>query len=235
MERDARRAWLVAAGVTAFAAAATVYGFHPSNAGSGRILLAIGGLYAVLCVGALRWLRSARLLKLRLMPKRGDITLGFLLAAGLYGGAALFHGVVTPRASERHAWMMRLYLQIGELQPGYADVTVGVSMLTGLGVMVVAALEEVTWRGWVMQALARPYGPRPALWMTTGLYTVAHLATLQLLRDPDAGLNPLVVIAALGCGLVWGLVATVSNRLPVAVCSHALFSWAVVEYPLLRL
>jgi membrane protease YdiL (CAAX protease family) len=45
-----------------------------------------------------------------------------------------------------------------------------------------------------------------------------------------------VVIAALGCGLVWGVLVARTGRLPVAIVSHALFTWCVVlQVPLWRL
>src|SRR5207237_92170 len=72
--------------------------------------------------------------------------------------------------------------------------------------------------------------------VTVVLYAAAHLPTMVLLRDPFAGPNPLVVLAALGCGLVWGLVVARTGRLPVAIVSHALFTWGVVlQFPLWRL
>jgi membrane protease YdiL (CAAX protease family) len=44
------------------------------------------------------------------------------------------------------------------------------------------------------------------------------------------------VLAALGCGLVWGLIVARTGRLPVAIFSHALFTWCVaVQFPLWRL
>ena len=68
------------------------------------------------------------------------------------------------------------------------------------------------------------------------LYALAHLPTVLLLRDPFAGPNPLVVLAALGCGLVWGLIVARTGRLPVAIFSHALFTWCVaIQFPLWRL
>jgi len=50
------------------------------------------------------------------------------------------------------------------------------------------------------------------------------------------GCGGLVVLAALGCGLVWGLVVARTGRLPVAIVSHVLFTWGVVlQFPLWRL
>ena len=72
--------------------------------------------------------------------------------------------------------------------------------------MAVAALEEISWRGFVYSLLEERLGTRRAWPATAVLYALAHLPTVFLLRDPFAGPNPLVVLAALGCGLVWGLI-----------------------------
>jgi hypothetical protein len=48
------------------------------------------------------------------------------------------------------------------------------------------------------------------------------------MRDPDAGPNPLVPLAALGAGLVWGWMAQRYERLLPGIFSHVLFDWTVV-------
>jgi membrane protease YdiL (CAAX protease family) len=105
-----------------------------------------------------------------------------------------------------------------------------------LAVVVVASLEEISWRGLVFPALEDSLGTRRAWPATALLYAVAHLPTMFILRDPFAGPNPLVVIAALGCGLVWGLIVVRTGRLAVAIISHALFTLAIaIHFPLWRL
>ena len=71
-----------------------------------------------------------------------------------------------------------------------------------------------------------------------GLYALVHLPTLWALSDttlevgtkPGAsGLNPIVVIGALGAGLVWGaMVRIFGGRLWPSIVCHALFDWAVL-------
>jgi hypothetical protein len=103
-------------------------------------------------------------------------------------------------------------------------------------VVVVAALEEISWRGYVYPILEERLGTRRAWPATAFLYALAHVPTMFLLKDPFAGPNPLVVIAALGCGLVWGLVVARTGRLPVAIISHVLFTLAIaIHFPLWRL
>jgi CAAX protease family protein len=94
-------------------------------------------------------------------------------------------------------------------------------------------MEELSWRGLVYSILEERMGTRRAWPATAVLYAAAHLPTLILLRAPFAGPNPLLVIAALGCGLIWGLLVARTGRLPVAIASHALFTWGIVlQFPL---
>ena len=46
------------------------------------------------------------------------------------------------------------------------------------------------------------------------------------------GPNPLLVVAAFGCGIVWSFLRYRTGRLAPAVISHAIFSWAIVEFPI---
>ncbi|MEZ4295896.1 MAG: CPBP family intramembrane glutamic endopeptidase [Polyangiaceae bacterium] len=66
------------------------------------------------------------------------------------------------------------------------------------------------------------------------LYAVAHASTLSLLAHPVAGWNPLLVAAAFGGGLVWGHLYNRTGRLAPGMFAHALFSWAIVDFPLWR-
>jgi membrane protease YdiL (CAAX protease family) len=45
------------------------------------------------------------------------------------------------------------------------------------------------------------------------------------LRDPVAGPNPLLVIGALGCGIVWTYTALLTKRLPPVIFSHIAFTY----------
>ena len=54
------------------------------------------------------------------------------------------------------------------------------------------------------------------------------MPTIWALRDKNAGYNPLIVVAALGCGLVWGFMARRFERLLPGMISHVLFDWTVL-------
>ena len=86
-------------------------------------------------------------------------------------------------------------------------------------------VEELTWRGLVLSALTADLGNRRAWPIAAVAYGAAHVPTLFTLADPTVGPNPLIVFAALGCGLVWSFVASVLGRLPPVIVSHAVFSY----------
>jgi hypothetical protein len=219
----------IAVGVLVTLATAAVIGFafSPERAGQPSLLIAIGGLYAVLAAAAIYRMRARGELAKQMRPHSGDLTLGALTAALMYGVATAGHMALTGRGSPREGWIMRIYLQIG-------DPEIEGRVLVSAAVFGIAALEEIAWRGLVFRALKGKLSDARAWLVTTLLYAAAHLPTLFLLADPTAGPNPMLIAAALGCGLAWGRIALRTDRLTPAIFSHALFSWAVVEFPIWR-
>jgi hypothetical protein len=69
------------------------------------------------------------------------------------------------------------------------------------------------------------FGTRRGWPIATLLYGLAAVPTAFGLADPQAGLNPLLVIAAVGCGLFWSFMAMMVGRLPPVIISHAAFSY----------
>jgi membrane protease YdiL (CAAX protease family) len=100
--------------------------------------------------------------------------------------------------------------------------------------MVVAAIivtaigEELVWRGLVTSLLEERVGSRRAWVWAAVLYAVALLPTLWALRDPVAGLNPVLPVAALVSGLVWGGMSRRFERLLPGMFSHVLLAWTVL-------
>ena len=218
---------LIAAAVTIATALTIGWAFHPDRAGAASMLIAIGAVYAPGAVLTLLWLRRRGELRSSLLPMAGDLTAGAVIAALLYGAAMGANLLLTPPGSPRSAWILRLYLQLGDPEAMGRVVVAGV-------VFVIAALEEIVWRGLAMRALESPLGSLRAWLLSSVLYAAAHLPTLFLLGDPVAGPNPLIVMAAMGCGLVWGWIVLRWGRLTPAVFAHAFFSWAVVSFPIWR-
>jgi membrane protease YdiL (CAAX protease family) len=212
-------------------AAAMTLAMQQGMAGSPMALLALGLPYAALAVLAILYLQREGTLGDKLRPRSGDLTFGAIVTVMLFFGAIAGRKFIAPQGSVRDAWIMRIYLQIGDPEFMQQRV-VGIS----LAIIVVAILEEIAWRGLVYALVEERLGTRRAWPVTAVLYAAAHLPTLILLADPYAGPNPLIVLAALGCGLVWGLIVARTGRLPVAIFSHALFTWCVaVQFPLWRL
>jgi len=223
---DGRAGIAIALAVTVIVAAGMWFAFDPKRAGL-NMLAVIGGTYAVLLVPTLMWLRKEGTLRQQLTPSRGDISIGALLAVLMYVVVVLLHRALGAPGSIGGAWTMRLYLQIG-------DPRVTAAFYIGLAVMAVATAEEIIWRGWVMRVLVKARGERAGWLLGTALYALAHAPTVYLLRDELAGLNPMLVLAAGACGLVWGYLAVRIDRLGPSVFAHMLFSWAVIEFPILK-
>jgi membrane protease YdiL (CAAX protease family) len=215
----------VALGVTLASAGVVAYAFDPARAGKGAMIGSIGALYAVLAALALRRLHRRGELRLLFRPAYGDVTLGAATAGVLYGCARIAGSILAAHGSPREMWLTWLYLQLGDPDaPGRT--------LVGVAVFAVAALEEIVWRGLVMRTQEEVMSPRRAALVSSLLYAAAHLPTLVLLRPPGGMLNPLVVLAALGCGLVWSFLVIRTGRLTPALLAHALFSWSIIEFPL---
>jgi membrane protease YdiL (CAAX protease family) len=212
-------------------AAALTIAMQPGLSGSPLALLILGLPYLVLSVLGILYLRREGTLGEKLRPKAGDLTFGALVTVMLFFGAIAGRKFFAPHGSVREAWVMRVYLQIGD--PEFLQQRV---LAVSIAVTAVALLEEFAWRGLIYTLVEERFGTRRAWPLTAVLYAGAHLPTILLLSDPYAGPNPLIVMAALGCGLVWGLIVARTGRLPVAMFSHALFTWCVaVQFPLWRL
>lgn len=215
----------------ALIAGAVTVAMLPNMSGSPIALLALALPYAVLAVFGILYFKREGTLGEKLRPKAGDLTFGAVVTVMLFFGAIAGRKFLAPHGSVRDAWVARVYLQIGDPELMQQRV-LGAS----LAIVLVAILEEIAWRGLIYALVEERLGTRRAWPVTAVLYAAAHIPTIFLLRDPYAGLNPLVVLAALGCGLVWGLIVARTGRLPVAIFSHALFTWCVaVQFPLWRL
>lgn len=217
----------VALAATVTIGGAVWFAFRPEQAGTWGMLLALLGAQVPFAALAVGLLAREGALAAELRPHRGDLTFGFLAALLMYGAAMavrqIFLGADTPRSW----WLARVYLQLG-------DTSENRSLYVGLVVLVIAALEELVWRGLVMRSLRPSMGPMRAWVVSSVLYGLAHAATVPLLGHPVAGPNPLLVAAAIGGGLVWGHLYNRTGRLGPALFAHALFSWAIVDFPLWR-
>ena len=155
--------------------------------------------------------------------RSGDFTRGFAAAAILFACSWAFMKVVMPVGSDRESWLARLYLQLGDPTTLRKNVAFVV-----MGIIVMAAAEELVWRGLVRSLLEELVGTSRAWVWAAVLYALAHLPTMWALRDPVAGVNPILPVAALGAGLVWGYMSRRFERLLPGIFSHILFDWTVL-------
>lgn len=216
--------WAVAAVATLLIGLATWVGFDPEAQGSTTLLVVLGAAYLVLGAVSVVRLRARDELSL-LRPRSGDLSIGALVAFLLYGMAYAFHALVTAPGQAGEGWIVRVYLVLGD---PFSDGR----HLVAISVAVIGALEELCWRGLVFPALESRLGTLRAALLSILLFAAAHLPTLHRLADPTAGLNPLLVFAALGCGAAWTYLRWRVDRLVPVLLSHALFTWAIVEFPL---
>jgi membrane protease YdiL (CAAX protease family) len=116
----------------------------------------------------------------------------------------LMPGVLPDRAGNIHA----VYANRGGLSP----FLVGVLLLFPIGFG-----EELFWRGFVQRRLGEKRNPFHAFLVTTLLYTGVHLPTG----------NPVLILAALTCGLFWGGLYWASGSLVAVLLSHMLWDPAI--------
>jgi hypothetical protein len=198
--------------------------FLPQYSGAVAFWGLAGGPTVLLAAVAAWWASREELLREWLTPRWGDFSRGVVAAVLLFGVAWAFSRVVAPVGSPREIWLVTLYGQIGDPR-----VLQHRAPLVGAAIVVVAAAEELVWRGAVTQLLAERVGSRTAWVWAAVLYAVAFVPTAWSLRAGGGGpLDPVLPVAALGAGLLWGAMARTFGRLAPGILAHALFDYAVV-------
>jgi membrane protease YdiL (CAAX protease family) len=147
--------------------------------------------------------------------KGGDLSVGILLGMLLLAVGWLVKSRLVPEGSPREGWLFQIFLFAGPLH----------GTTKTLALLAMVAMEEIVWRGFVAHNLSQALGTRRALPLAALLYALALLPTAWTLADPQAGLNPLLILAALGCGIVWTFLALRNKRLFPVWASHAVFSY----------
>lgn len=193
--------------------------FQLSFAGRAAFYWVFGLPHAALAVLAIQGFKRDGTLAQRLTPRGGDLSIGALVGLGLLMASWGARTLIMPAGSPRQAWLLHLYLVLGD-----PDTLQHSVVLTGaLGLIVVA--EELVWRGMVLDELTERLGTRRGWLVSALLYALAALPTVYLLRDSMAGPNPLLVIAAFGCGLVWTFLAGRLGRLLPSIVAHLVFTY----------
>ncbi|MBL8610620.1 MAG: CPBP family intramembrane metalloprotease [Myxococcales bacterium] len=212
------------AAIVAVVGAATYMGFLEKHAGKPSFVVIVGLPTVLFAVYGVFRARRDGVLRERFAVRGGDFTIGALTAAGLFGGAYAFTHYVAPLGTPRSGWLLRIYLQVGDPAVLREKIPYVVAAL-----VVVVVAEEIVWRYLVPTLLEDVVGSRRAWMVAAVCYSVAHAPTAFSMWREGSGYNPLLPIAALGCGLVWGAVTyRLGGRLLPSIFSHALFDWAVV-------
>ena len=140
-----------------------------------------------------------------------NILLGIILAALLYAVfylgnqflvmvSRLFPALLPDPAGD----IASVYANLGGLSPAL----VGLLLFFPIGFG-----EEIFWRGFVQRRFRERWSARFGFVLTTLLYTAIHLPTG----------NPVLILAALTCGLFWGGFYWATGRLVPVLVSHMLW------------
>lgn len=207
--------------VTLVVALANHWAFRLEYLGSATFGLTLAVPYVLLATAAVVYAKREDVLRSWVSPKWGDFTLGFAIALVTVGSAWGFVRFVCAPGTPRESWIARLYLQLGSP----ADLKAHMGAVAAL-VITMAVCEELVWRGLVPYLLEPLTGSRRAWMVSAFLYAIAHLPTAWNLRDPVAGLNPILPLGALGAGALWGITSRYFGRLTPNIIGHAFFGWA---------
>jgi membrane protease YdiL (CAAX protease family) len=210
-----KEVWLVVAVVTAAYAAA----FRIDVNGTAAFFAWFGLPHLALSAYAAFSLHRDGTLAARLKPRFGDLSLGVVVGLALLLASWVGRAVLVPSGTPRTLWLYMLYARLGDPEELQRSVVLTLSLI------VITLMEELVWRGLVLERLNERLGTRFGWVAAAALYALASVPTLYLMRVPDIGLNPLLTIAAFGCGMVWSfLTARLGRMLPSAI-SHAAFSY----------
>jgi uncharacterized protein len=205
---------LVTVCVTAIMTGATL----PQDSSSGFWFVTFAGYLGLSALSVFVLARQQKLSSL-LTLRGGDLTLG-IVSGLVFTGAALYAlRYIAPLSDPRGAWLLTIYAQTGEIQG---------DLFRTVGLVGVVAGEELVWRGLVLTQALERWGPKRGVPLCAVLYAVAHLPTIATLAVPGVGYNPLLVLAALVMGLVWGTMSWLTTRLLPAFFCHLVFSYFMV-------
>jgi membrane protease YdiL (CAAX protease family) len=207
-------------------AIASYFAFLPQSSATIAFWVFAVGPTIVLAGLAAAWAQREELLAEWLSPKWGDFTRGVVGAVLLFCVAWAFARLVAPVGSTREIWLVSLYGAFGDPRVLQAHAPALAATIAAT-----AIAEEVLWRGAVTHLLAERVGSRLAWVWAAGMYALAYVPTawsLRALAGQGGGLNPVLPMAALAAGLVWGGMARAFGRLAPSILAHALFDWGVV-------
>ncbi|MDR1562622.1 MAG: CPBP family intramembrane metalloprotease [Dysgonamonadaceae bacterium] len=98
------------------------------------------------------------------------------------------------------------------LKEGQSKTLIAIGLL-----LIIGPAEEIFWRGYVQHSLIERYGEWTALIVTASVYTLVHIWSF----------NFMLIMAALVCGLFWGVMYRYNKNLVPIVISHAVWDATV--------
>jgi membrane protease YdiL (CAAX protease family) len=179
--------------------------FSPRTGGLLNFWLAMSGAAVVLCAtGA--WLGGGLRKQFRFSLR--DVAVGCASAAVLWciflAGdffSSLLFDFARPQVHD-----------IYRMKEGESPLLIGALLL-----LLIGPAEEIFWRGYVQRTLSARYGEWTALAVTALTYALVHVWSF----------NFMLIMAALVCGIFWGLLYRYNKNLLTLTLSHALWDVAV--------
>ncbi len=105
------------------------------------------------------------------------------------------------------------------LKDGQSKLWIALGLLFVMG-----PAEEIFWRGYVQHKLIGKYGEWKAFIITTLIYTLVHIWSF----------NFMLIVAAMVCGIFWGLMYRYNKNLVPLIISHSLWDFAVfILFPIM--
>lgn len=166
---------------------------------------------AMACSAAFLWAMSAFLDKnfsKQFSFNVKDLVIGLMSAAVLYGVFVVGNYLSTQWFDFAGTQIQGIY----GMKEGQNLVLVGV-LLTAL----IGPAEEIFWRGYVQKQLGARYGDWFAVLITVLIYTLVHIWSF----------NFMLIMAAMVCGLFWGILYKYHKNIVTLIVSHAVWDVAV--------
>lgn len=135
------------------------------------------------------------------------------------GSAAFLYTVFTAGDMITSIWQP----QDGKVWAVYSTREQAPDWLIGLLLLIIGPGEEFFWRGFVQKRLVAVYNFKHGYILAALLYAAVHAVSL----------NPILILAALVCGLFWGMLYRITDSIWTCAISHAV--WDVMIFVVLPL
>lgn len=140
----------------------------------------------------------------------GSLTIGVVSAAVLYGVFFVGREIVT-FLFDKGSGMVGAVYEMGRGTPGWR---IGLLLLAVIG-----PCEEIFWRGYVQRVMDGAYGWY-GIALTVTAYTGVHIVVG----------NPVLLLAALVCGVFWSLLLVIFDDIVANIVSHAVWAASIFAF-----